>query len=142
MKHYADEVMTLLSKRRGHYTADEIWLLLKPYHPRLALATVYNNLKSLCEKQLIRKISVDSYPDRYEANARHDHLLCTRCGKLSDITLADLTESLRNQTGLDTFSYDLKIHYLCDACKEAAHNPDHRTAFAGLENTKKKERST
>ncbi len=80
------------------------------------MATVYNNLSYLYKEGFIRKISVEGYPDRYDTMRRHEHLVCRRCGKLSDIQLNDLTEALQKQVGVEMLSYDLKIGYLCEEC--------------------------
>ncbi len=117
MSSYANAILSILKERGGHYTAEQLFLLLKQNHPKLVLATVYNNLKSLCEEQTIRKITLENQADRYERNVRHDHLVCRKCGELTDITLSDLTESLRRQTELEDFTYDLKINYVCKQCK-------------------------
>ena len=84
----------------------------------MVLATVYNNLNRLLEEELIRKVSVEGMPDRYDRMKKHDHLVCRRCGKLSDITLEDLTASLKKQLGDDVLYYDLKVYYVCPACRE------------------------
>ncbi len=80
------------------------------------MATVYNNLSYLCEQGLIRKISVDGYSDRYDKIEKHDHLICKKCGKISDIMLEDLTSKLQNQTDISILSYELKLDYICDEC--------------------------
>ncbi len=80
------------------------------------MATVYNNLSYLCEQGLIRKISVDGYSDRYDKIEKHDHLICKKCGKISDIMLEDLTSKLQNQTDISILSYELKLNYICDEC--------------------------
>lgn len=98
-------------------TAEQVFLALKKTHPSVVLATVYNNLNHLYEQGKIRKISVEGYPDRYDKNTRHDHLVCRRCGRLSDIHLTDLTADLERQTGLAIEGYDLKIQYLCPQCR-------------------------
>ncbi len=77
---------------------------------------MYNNLTSLYKQGLIRKISVEGFPDRYDNIIRHDHLVCRNCGKLSDILLDDLTEKLQSQLGIHMLSYDLKINYICEEC--------------------------
>ena len=51
------------------------------------MATVYNHLHQLCEAGQIRRICVDGQPDRYDRMVRHDHLVCRKCGRLTDITL-------------------------------------------------------
>lgn len=70
----------------------------------------------LCEQGLIRKISVDGYSDRYDKIEKHDHLICKKCGKISDIMLEDLTSKLQNQTDISILSYELKLNYICDEC--------------------------
>ncbi len=80
------------------------------------MATVYNNLSYLCEQGLIRKISVDGFSDRYDKIEKHDHLICKKCGKISDIMLEDLTSKLQNQTDISILSYELKLNYICDEC--------------------------
>ena len=65
----------------------------------------------------IRKISVEGYPDRYDKTVRHDHLVCRRCGKLSDVYLSDITAQLEKQVGFSIDGYDLKLQYLCPECR-------------------------
>lgn len=117
MTSYGKAIIRFMEEQPGHYTAEQVYLTMKAGHPKLVLATVYNNLKSLSEEGHLRKISIEGEPDRYELNIRHDHLLCRQCRKLSDITLEDLTDTLRWQTGLSDLSYDLKINYLCNECR-------------------------
>ena len=71
----------------------------------------------LCGEGRIRKVSVEGMPDRYDRAARHDHLVCRGCGKLADVTLEDLTQQLERQVGVQILDYDLKLVYLCDACR-------------------------
>lgn len=61
---------------------------------------------------------MEGYPDRYDRIVQHDHLVCRRCGKLSDIKLNDLTKQLEQQMDIPILSYDLKINYICDECLE------------------------
>ena len=99
-------------------TAEEIFLALRQIYPTVVLATVYNNLNRLLQEDLIRKISVEGMPDRYDRIQRHDHLVCRKCGKLMDIDLGDLTEQFEKTAGIPILSYDLKLHVLCEACRE------------------------
>ena len=66
----------------------------------------------------IRKLSIEGSPDRYDKIRRHDHLVCKRCGALSDITFEDMTGDLERQLGEGILSYDLKVFYLCPKCRE------------------------
>ena len=40
------------------------------------------------------------------------------CGKLVDIHLADLTQALQAQVDVPILCYDLKLMYVCEACRK------------------------
>ena len=81
-------------------------------------AGVYNNLTRLWAEGRVRKVSVEGMPDRYDRAERHDHLVCRGCGRLLDVDLGDLTEQLEQRVGRSILSYDLKLLYLCETCRE------------------------
>lgn len=114
-------ILDLINLSGEHLTAEQIYLRLKD-SSKMVLATVYNNLNALLAQGQIRKVSVEGYPDRYDRIIRHDHLICKKCGRLSDITLEDLTAKLQGQIDTQIISYDLKVSYLCPACREAENN--------------------
>ena len=118
MTKYEKDIFAIVNTSREHLTVEQIFLKLRDIHPQVVLATVYNNLNRLLEEGLIRKVSVEGMPDRYDKMKKHDHLVCKRCGKLADVTLEDLTASLKKQLGSDFLSYDLKVLYICPACRE------------------------
>ena len=118
MTKYEKDIFAIINTSRDHLTVEQIFQKLREIHPQVVLATVYNNLNRLLEEELIRKVSVEGMPDRYDRMKKHDHLVCRRCGKLSDITLEDLTASLKKQLGDDVLYYDLKVYYVCPACRE------------------------
>ncbi len=111
-------ILDIINDSDNHLTAEQIFLSLKERNRTVAQATVYNNLSYLYKEGLIRKISVEGYPDRYDKILRHDHLVCRKCGRLADILLEDLTEKLQSQLGIQMLSYDLKINYICEECLE------------------------
>lgn len=108
----------MINSSCGHLTAEEIFQKLKRKYPNVVLATVYNNLRKLLEEELIKKVSIEGMPDRYDRVNKHDHLVCKCCGRLSDITLKDLTASLSDQLDDDFLYYDLKVYYICPECKK------------------------
>lgn len=118
MTKYEKDIFAIVNTSREHLTVEQIFQKLRDIHPQVVLSTVYNNLNRLLEEGLIRKVSVEGMPDRYDKMKKHDHLVCKRCGKLADVTLEDLTASLKKQLGNDFLSYDLKVFYICPACRE------------------------
>lgn len=114
----AKQILEIINASNEHLSAEQIFFRLKESNPSVVLATVYNNLSTLYKQGLIRKISLEGLPDRYDNITRHDHLICRYCGKLSDILLDDLTEQLQKQLGVSMLSYDLKINYICEECSK------------------------
>ena len=104
MTKYEKDIFAIVNTSREHLTVEQIFLKLRDIHPQVVLATVYNNLNRLLEEGLIRKVSVEGMPDGYDKMKKHDHLVCKCCGKLADVTLEDLTASLKKQLGSDFLS--------------------------------------
>ena len=119
-------ILEIINDSEDHLTAEQIFLRLKEKNEKAVLATVYNNLASLYEQGMIRKVSVEGQPDRYDRIKRHDHLVCRKCGKLSDITLEDLSEKLQAQIDVPILSYDLKINYICPECLKKENGGNNR----------------
>lgn len=118
MTKYEKKIYEIVSGSREHMTADGVLEELKKTYPAVSRATVYNNLNKLCDVNLIHRISLEGQPERYDRISRHDHLVCQRCGRLSDVTFEDLTASLAGQLGDDFLYYDLKVFYVCPECRK------------------------
>ena len=63
---YAKKIFEIVESSRSHMTAEEIFDVLRQTYPTVVLATVYNNLNRLWQEKLIRKVSVEGMPDRYD----------------------------------------------------------------------------
>lgn len=119
MTAYERKIYHIITNSETHLTVEQVYTEMKRQYPRIALATVYNNVNKLWNAGLIHKVAVENMPDRYDRAVKHDHLVCQGCGRLTDISFEDLTASLRRQLGEDFLCYDLKVYYLCPACREA-----------------------
>lgn len=117
MTKYAKKICEIVEQSYSHMTAEQVFQALRQVYPTVVLATVYNNLNRLCDMGLIRRVTQEGMPDRYDRIQRHDHLLCKQCGKLLDVDLTDLTEQFQKQIGVLILAYDLKLMYICDDCK-------------------------
>lgn len=119
MTKYEKQIYDIVNASRKHMTAEQVYEELQKIYPAVARATVYNNLNKLCDVKLIRLVSLEDSPDRYDRIEKHDHLVCQKCGRLSDVCFDDLTSALQKQFGDDFLSYDLKIFYICPECRKA-----------------------
>ena len=77
---------------------------------------------SLAGEGLLHRITESGSPDRYDRTERHDHLICSRCGKIADVHLPDMQSRIEHALGRDILSYDLKIRYICPDCREQEEN--------------------
>lgn len=118
MTKYAKIILELINQSGRHMTAEQLFFELKKTEPKVVLATVYNNLNTLCQEGLIRRLSMEGSADRFDKLKKHDHLVCKKCGAVSDQSFEDLTKDLEKQLGEAIVSYDLKVYYLCPECRE------------------------
>ncbi|MBQ8844511.1 MAG: transcriptional repressor [Clostridia bacterium] len=111
-------VLDIVNNSHNHYTAEEIYKIAKEQMPDIVFATIYNNLNRLVEDGFIRRIKVLGNADIYDnVHIYHDHLICQKCGKISDVKFPQLEDILKAQSGVDILSYNLVISYICDDCK-------------------------
>ena len=118
MSKYSDLLLEIILQSKEHPTAEQIFMEAKKRNPKIVQATVYNNLKSLLAQGRIIRISNPGQPDRYDNPTRHDHMICTQCGELFDIGLADLTSDIEAQLGYEIESYQLMIRFICPTCRK------------------------
>ena len=103
--------------RGQHRTADELLALARERMPGISRATVYNNLRSMEEEGLIRRITAEGGADFYDSSfVLHGHLICTECRKITDVLIPTLLDDLKRISGVDVDSYELKLRYICDEC--------------------------
>ena len=114
-------ILEILRSDMCHHTAEEIYELSKIKLPGISRATVYNNLHALEEEKIIRKISGDDGPDRYDNSfIPHAHLLCTFCGAVSDIDIPGIKEILNESIGTEAESFEIKVRGCCKSCRSSA----------------------
>ena len=114
------KILEIIEHTDTHPTAEDIYHLLSSGEARMVMATVYNNLNALCRAGKVRRVVLEGQPDRFDKILRHDHLVCSCCGKISDLYLPDLKAQIEEQTGITVQSYDLKISYRCEECRQKA----------------------
>ena len=114
-------VLRVVAESDGHLTANEIFEAARRELPSISFATVYNSLKYLKEAGLVREINFGKGSSRYDREtARHDHAICTACGKLIDFDLAETHALMRAAARRSRFkaqSVHLTLYGLCPDCK-------------------------
>lgn len=111
-------ILEVMRSDMCHHTAEEIFSLAKEKLPSISRATVYNNLKSLEEEQLIRRINGEDGVARYDKSyTPHGHLFCTKCKKIYDFSIPDFSNTIMGYTDAVIDSYELSARGICPVCK-------------------------
>lgn len=115
-------VLRQVQSRCDHPTADEIYLSVKDDCPGLSLGTVYRNLNGLVEMGKIRRVSMPGMADRFDRTMdEHDHLYCTKCGRVEDVLLdkTAVDQAIASRTDLQVEHYSINLYGVCSACRTA-----------------------
>ena len=109
----------LQSNPNMHLSADEIHNKLVDHKESIGLATVYRVLTQLEVAGLIQKNQFSDNQSSYEIKKQHhDHLICTKCGKIIEFMNDDL-ETLQEKIS-DKYQFRLDSHVmtLFGVCKD------------------------
>jgi Fe2+ or Zn2+ uptake regulation protein len=113
-------VLQVIRDADEHLTANEVFDKAKQLLPGISFATVYNSLRYLKDAGHIAEISFGNGASRFDSmTSRHDHAICTKCGKLVDMEL-DLPEELvklaAEYSKFKPESLELTLRGLCPNC--------------------------
>jgi Fur family iron response transcriptional regulator len=87
-------VAEILMSHPTHMTAEQILATLREGGDKVSKATVYNTLKVLAERGLVRQIHLDPERSVYDSTrASHHHFHDLETGELRDIDPADIAFS-------------------------------------------------
>ena len=117
-------ILKFLYENDGHYTPEEIYMLLKKSYPdvNVGIATVYRTLTLLEDSGIASSISFGTQGKKYELGLKkhHDHLICTRCGKIIeffDETIEERQEEIAKKHKFKMQDHTMKIIGLCETCQ-------------------------
>lgn len=112
-------------RQHGHIDAEQLLTAARQRGLKISRATVYRNLELLVASGLARKQRLGRRRFLFEhvhGGQRHDHLVCTRCGRVVEFVspgIAALQAEICRAHGFVPASYSLQINSLCQACAEA-----------------------
>jgi len=105
-----------------HPTAAEVYEAARQSLPGISFATVYNSLRYLRDQGLVREIAFGNGASRYDRETdRHDHALCSACGKLVDFDLPGTVALIGAAARASRFraeSVHLTLVGLCPKCRD------------------------
>lgn len=115
-------VLQVIRDEPEHLTANEVFDKSKQLLPGISFATVYNSLRFLKEAGHIAEISFGNGASRFDSlTSRHDHAICTKCGKLVDMEIELPSEIVNFAAEFSKFkleSIELTLRGLCPECSK------------------------
>ncbi|MBQ1335374.1 MAG: transcriptional repressor [Selenomonadaceae bacterium] len=111
-----------------HLSAEDVHGILRDNHSEIGLATVYRSLELLSDLGILQKMEFGDGCSRYEVNAidpdthHHHHLICTKCGKVTefeDDLLENLEQDIENKSGFRIMDHQVKFFGYCKECQDS-----------------------
>ncbi|OGK18766.1 hypothetical protein A3D80_00740 [Candidatus Roizmanbacteria bacterium RIFCSPHIGHO2_02_FULL_40_13b] len=115
-------IIDIFEKSKTPIDAGFIALKLEAHHISADLATVYRNISTLLETNIVRSVDFSDGTGRYELRDRphHHHAICTRCGKIQDIKNCDYTtleKEVVEKLKFKIKKHNLEFFGLCSNCQ-------------------------
>ena len=114
-------VLKVIREAKEHLTANDVFARAKAILPSISFATVYNSLRYLKEAGHIAEIQFGNGASRFDRmTSRHDHAICTSCGKLVDIEMDIPAEIVKRAARYSKFkpeSLEFTLRGKCPECK-------------------------
>ncbi len=109
----------------GHRGAEEILHDVRAKDPNVSLATVYRTLKLLQECGLADSHNFQDGQAVFEpcidGSEHHDHLICTRCGDISEFVnyaIEKLQNKVASEHGFKITNHRMELYGLCAKCQK------------------------
>jgi Fur family transcriptional regulator, ferric uptake regulator len=118
-------VADLIAAHDGHFTAAELLEDARARRLGIGRATVFRALDVLVELGAVERIDLPTGDHAYVAcePSHHHHVVCSRCGRTSDIADAGLlavVDDVERRTGYRIDRHRLELFGLCPACRSEA----------------------
>ena len=115
-------VLEAIERRRGSFTAVDVYDRARKGEPTLGLATVYRTLDLLRRTDAIRPLAGSTRAEYVRCSpGHHHHLICLSCGSVEETELcaAPPAVELRRRHGFTPASHELDVYGTCADCRAA-----------------------
>ena len=114
----------LIAEQDGHFTAAELVTAAQAARPAVGRATVFRTLDLLEGIGAVERLDLPNGEHAYVGcePAHHHHVICSRCGRTSEIDDAGLRSVVRDvarETGFRVDDHRLELFGVCPDCQAA-----------------------
>jgi Fur family ferric uptake transcriptional regulator len=118
-----NEILSEILDMKTHFDPEELFIRLKAKGSKVSRASVYRTIPLLIESGFIEEVErIDRHAhyERVSADKHHDHMICTKCGKVIEFyspTLEMLQNEICQKEGFKGIRHSLEIFGYCEKCK-------------------------
>jgi len=117
-------ILETLYNSDEHLTPESLHHLIQDKQPDLktGIATVYRTLALLEDSNVVTSLSFGAQGKKYELGAKehHDHLICTKCGKITEFVDAEIEKrqhSITDELNFKMIDHSMQIYGICAECQ-------------------------
>jgi len=120
-----EAILKIFLSTERHLSVDELARIVKRRNRNIGYTTVYRTMKLLLESGLCGEVDIGDGITRFEhkyGHRHHDHLICTRCGRLIEVTneeIERLQEEMVKKHDFIPSGHKLEIFGRCRSCRSS-----------------------
>ena len=122
-------VAELIVARGGHFSAADLIADARVRHLGIGRATIFRTLELFTDLRVLERLDLPSGEHAYvpcaPARHHHHHLVCSECGRVTeieDIGLNETLEDVQSATGWQVESHRLELYGRCPRCRARGHS--------------------
>ena len=127
-----EAILEVFLSVEGHITGEKLYQKVREAHPQIGYTTVYRTMKLLCDAGLANEHQFDDGVTRYEIeHEHHDHLVCTRCGKIIEFECRSIEATQNRIAGEHDFVVLRHRHELYGHCADCREDSPEGSSLTG-----------
>ena len=114
-------VLKILAHSQDHPSVEQIYQSVKQDFPTTSLATIYKTVSLLKDLGEVLELAFSEWGNRYDGNRPypHPHVICTKCGAISDPQfppIDDMAREIAKLSGYSITHHRIDFFGLCPKC--------------------------